>query len=243
VRSRGFAATAFLRSFFIQGSWNYRSLIGGSFAWVLIPALRRIHGADAEKAVARHVEPFNSHPYLVGIAAGAVIRMEEEGVDPETIRRFKEAVRGPLGGLGDRLVWATIRPSLLVLALLAWAVGLPAAWVVVGFLLAYNAVHLGLRWWGLQVGLAEGAGVARRLREVDLGRRAGRIGGHGAMALGVLCGVLVTGPLEFGLWGWVWSAAAVGGFGFGLKRGSLAIRPARLALGGALVIIIVTGLV
>jgi PTS system mannose-specific IID component len=239
----GLARGALVRSLLIQGSWNFRLLIGGGFAWMMIPALRRIHGEDAEAAIARHVEPFNSHPYLVGIAVGAVIRMEEEGVDPETIRRFKAAVRGPLGSLGDRLVWAAIRPTLLLLALLAWAVGGPPLWVSIGFLVAYNAVHLGLRWWGLQVGLSEGPRVARRLQEVDLARRAGRIGGHGAMALGVFCGVLVAGSLGMGLWGWVWTAAAAGGFGFGLIRGSLSIRSARLALVGAVVIITISGLV
>ena len=95
--------SAFLRSFLIQGSWNNRTMIGGGFAFALLPILRRIYRGDPEafkESLQRHSEHFNAHPYLANLALGAASRMEEEGRDPEEIRRFKLAVRGALGKHG-----------------------------------------------------------------------------------------------------------------------------------------------
>ena len=89
-------ASIFARTFLIQGSWNYHTMLGTGFAWALLPALRRLHADDPaglEAAAARHVEHFNAHPYLAGVALGAVVRLETDGEQPETVSRFKTAVR------------------------------------------------------------------------------------------------------------------------------------------------------
>src|SRR5262245_42922529 len=99
---------SFLRSFAIQGSWNYRTLIGCGFAFTLIPVLRTIYAArpeEYEAAVQRHTALFNSHPYLSPMALGAVAVLEATEA-PAVVDRFKSAVRGSLGSLGDRLIWA-----------------------------------------------------------------------------------------------------------------------------------------
>ena len=117
---RGAVAATFLRSFLVQGAWNYHTMLGTGFAFSLLPGLRRIHAEDPvalDASVQRHLEHFNAHPYLTGVALGAVLRMEDEGVAPETVSRFKVAVRGPLGSLGDRLVWATWLPLVAVASL------------------------------------------------------------------------------------------------------------------------------
>ncbi len=106
--------STFFRSFLIQGSWNNRTMIGGGFAFAILPVLRRLHRGDPEAfrdALQRHSEHFNAHPYLADLALGAVCRMEAERRDPEEIRRFKLAVRGPLGSLGDTLIWVGWRPA------------------------------------------------------------------------------------------------------------------------------------
>ncbi len=234
----------FLRSFFVQGAFNYRSLLGGGFAWLLLPVLRETYRGHEELGLAleRHAVPFNGHPYLVGVAAGAVARLEEQGADPETIRKFKEAIRGPLGSLGDRLVWAALRPMLLLGALVGWALG-GSPWLIAGsFLIVYNAVHLGLRGWGLSVGLKEGANVGGRLRSASLGRWADRLASVGCVLLGVLSGVLATGPISLGARGWAWAALAVGCFAVGLRGGARMVRPARLVLVVVLTLIAFMGI-
>jgi mannose PTS system EIID component len=158
-----------LRSFAIQGSWNYETLIGTGFAYTLLPALRFVYGEGndrLEAAVARHIELFNSHPYLATVAVGAVSRLEAEGAEPIVIQRFKTALRGSLGSLGDRLVWTTWRPMAVLLGLVLLLAG--AAWwvAVVMFLLVYNAMHIGVRTLGLKLGAAGGLEVGRSLRDI-----------------------------------------------------------------------------
>jgi mannose PTS system EIID component len=198
-----------LRSFAVQGSWNYQTLIGTGLVFVLAPALRHVYGADRARlreAVARHAELFNAHPYLATVAAGAVARLEADGAPPETIARFKAAVRGSLGSIGDRLVWLTWRPAcaLLMVALLLAGV---SWWVAVAaFLVSYNALHLWMRSWGLEVGLRDGVQVGRALREAPFERLGERAADAGA-ALSGFAAVLALG------WGGVqvsWTYAAVG---------------------------------
>jgi mannose/fructose/N-acetylgalactosamine-specific phosphotransferase system component IID len=198
-----------LRSLAVQGSWNYRTLIGTGLAYVLVPALRHIHADDPQRvrtALARHAELFNAHPYLATVAAGAVARLEADGAPPETIARFKAAVRGSLGSIGDRLVWLTWRPAcaLLMVALLLAGAGW---WIsVVAFLVSYNALHLWMRAWGLNAGLRDGVQVARALREAPFERLGERAADAGA-ALAGFSAVLALG------WGGVqvsWTYAVVG---------------------------------
>jgi len=177
----------FLRSFAIQGSWNYRTLVGTGFAYALLPVLRRVHGSsnpELRSAVDRQARLFNTHPYLCGIALGAVARLEAEGANPELIDRFKAALRGSLGTLGDRLVWAGWRPACMLLAILLLLLGSP--WYVAAgiFLLSYNTGHLVLRWWALDAGWRGGRNVAERVREAGLERLRDRIAGGAAFLLG-----------------------------------------------------------
>lgn len=165
-------AGVFLRSFAIQGSWNYRSLIGHGFAFALLPALRTIHRHDPrrlDEALDRHAQLFNSHPYLAPMALGAVARLEADGEDPVVVDRFKTALRGSLGTVGDRLVWAGLRPVCLLFALALLFTGAPWWLAVTAFLVVYNAGHLLLRSWSFRLGLREGKRIAERIRRSALG--------------------------------------------------------------------------
>lgn len=183
----GVRLRVFLRSFAIQGSWNYRTLIGTGFAFALLPVLRRVYAgrtAELRAAVERQAALFNSHPYLAGIALGAVARMEAEGEPPELIDRFKAALRGSLGTLGDRLIWAGWRPTCMLLALALLLLGVPWWGAVGAFLVCYNAGHLALRWWGLRTGFDAGRAVAEKVRGAGLERLRERIASAGAFLLG-----------------------------------------------------------
>jgi len=65
---------------------------------------------------------FNAHPYLAAVAVGALARAELAGVPPERIERFRTALSGPLGSVGDRLVWAGWLPFCSLVALVAFGV-------------------------------------------------------------------------------------------------------------------------
>ncbi|HEX2208586.1 MAG TPA: PTS system mannose/fructose/sorbose family transporter subunit IID [Longimicrobium sp.] len=191
-----------LRSLAVQGSWNYTTLIGTGLAYVLAPALRHLYADDPARlreALARHAELFNAHPYLAVLAAGALARLEGDGVPRETIDRFKSAIRGSLGSLGDRLVWLMWRPAcaLLMVALLLAGAGW---WIaVLAFLVSYNALHLWMRAWGLRAGLRDGLQVARALREAPFERLGERAGDAGAVLSGFAAVLAVGWGGEAGL--------------------------------------------
>lgn len=235
----------FLRTFLIQGSWNYRSLIGSGFAYALLPMLRAKFRGDPEglqRAVERHLRPFNSHPYLVGIAAGAVARLENEDADPQTIGRFKDGIRGSLGSLGDGLVWASLRPLALLAALtVSWLGGAPYL-VIAIFLILYNVGHLWLRVWSFSAGLREGIRVGERLRSADLNGVTQRLRAVSSLLLGALTGVLVVHGLDLG-WGvWPWLLVCVVGFAAGSRVGYSAWRPTAVLVAMAVLALSILGL-
>ncbi|MEO8562624.1 MAG: PTS system mannose/fructose/sorbose family transporter subunit IID [bacterium] len=151
----------------MQGSWNYETLIGNGIAFAIEPALRRlpggVHGDAFKIAMTRESAYFNAHPYLASVAVGALARAELSGVPAERIERFRTALCGPLGSVGDRLVWAGWLPLSSLVALIAFGLGAGPLVVVLLFLVMYNTGHFGLRIWGLYVGWTRGLGVAGAL--------------------------------------------------------------------------------
>lgn len=244
VLPRGALASSFLRSFLIQGSWNYHTMLGCGFAFAMLPGLRALYGSQAREmaaSLARHVELFNAHPYLSGVALGAVLKLERDGADAETVRRFKLAVRGPLGSLGDALVWASWLPSVSVLALAMYWMGVPG-WVAVGvFLIVYNVGHVGLRLWGFRVGLTEGRDVGRRLALAELDAWTDRLRSLGALLLGVLVGVVLAGEGGLADAGPLWVSLALVAFLAGLEVGHRAWRPAAATVVVAIALLTVMG--
>ena len=151
----------------IQGAWNYETLLGNGIGFCVEPALRRLPGGtrgDAyHAALARQSQYFNAHPYLASVAVGALARAELDGEQPERIERFRTALCGPLGSVGDRLVWAGWLPACSLVALAAFGFGADTITVVLLFLGLYNVGHVALRAWGLRVGLARGMKVGAAL--------------------------------------------------------------------------------
>lgn len=184
---RGFG-TSFLRLFAVQASWNYERMLGLGVGVAEEPLLRDLPGGISgpayHDAVARGGRFFNAHPYLCGLVVGAAARAEHDGVSAEQVARLRAALAGPLGALGDRLVWAGWLPLLSTLALAAVALG--AKWPAVAlFLLVYNVGHVALRWWGLKAGWRHGARVALALHEPALQRAVAVMGPAMALAAGL----------------------------------------------------------
>lgn len=230
-------AAMLVRMLAIQGAWNYETLVGNGIGFCVEPALRRLPGGvdgDAyRQALARQSQYFNAHPYLAAVAVGALARAELDGVEPAKIERFRTAMCGPLGSVGDRLVWAAWLPLCALVSLLAFALGIGAGGTVLTFLVSYNTGHLALRVWGINVGWRDGLRVAGALGNPVLRHgpvhlaRAGalvagialpptvqRLVGGGHLVLGeVLAAVLVGGFLVTRLQGrieaWKWSSGVL----------------------------------
>jgi PTS system mannose-specific IID component len=154
----------------VQAAWSYERMSGIGVGHAAAPLLRELYrGAtpgQRRAAVARSAEYFNSHPYLAGVAVGAVVRAERDEVPGATISRLRTALSGPLGSLGDQLVWTGEVPALMGLALallpvIGW-------WSVVLVLIVHNSLRLRLTLWGLDLGLAEGLRVGAALEKSGL---------------------------------------------------------------------------
>jgi PTS system mannose-specific IID component len=165
-------AAIYLRTLAVQGSWNYELLLGPGVGFCVEPALRRLPGGAGgeayRQALARQSRYFNAHPYFACLAVGALARAELDRVPPAQLDRFRTAMCGPLGSVGDRLVWARWLPFCSAVALLAFALGAAPWAVLLIFLVLYNVGHLGLRAWGLRAGWRHGLKVAGALGAAPL---------------------------------------------------------------------------
>jgi len=155
------------RLFAVQASWNYEILIGTGIGFCVEPALRLLPGGAGGEAyraaLARQSQYFNAHPYLSSFAVGALAKAELEGQPAARIERFRTALCGPLGSVGDRLVWVGLLPTCSFGTLLLFGAGASPLTCVLAFLLLYNAGHVVLRLWGLQMGWERGLSVAAAL--------------------------------------------------------------------------------
>ena len=176
----------YLRSFFIQTGWSYERMIAFGFTWILIPIAKRLCPSVEERSnfLKRHLLSFNANPYLTSYALGAVAKLEEEETPEEQIIRFKDSLRGPLGALGDSLIWQNLRPTLLILGLiLSQITGILGAF---SFFLIFNLHQIYLRARGIIKGYSLGLGVSSDLTKgyiQNLTKWSGRIG---AVLLGIL---------------------------------------------------------
>ena len=68
------------RSTFLQGSWNYERMQNLGWAYSLIPAIKKLYTKKEDQAAAleRHMEFFNTHPYVAAPIIGVTLALEEE---------------------------------------------------------------------------------------------------------------------------------------------------------------------
>ncbi|MEJ2541120.1 MAG: PTS system mannose/fructose/sorbose family transporter subunit IID [Gemmatimonadota bacterium] len=237
------AARVLARSFLVQAAWNYHTLQGTGMAFALLPALEHIHRTPEalQAALSRHAAPFNAHPYLDALALGSLCRLEADGEPDVRIRRFRAAVGGPLGALGDRLVWAAWLPLCTAIAVCLYLAGASPFWTVLTFLVLYNVGHVGLRIWGFREGWASGVKVAVRLRSAGLARMSSRLEGWLAAALGFLVGLAIGAPAVRGTLPLLWAAAAVSVLVAGAALGPRVWRPTAVATVAAVASILTVG--
>jgi PTS system mannose-specific IID component len=188
---------ALLRLYGVQAAWTYERMSGIGVGHAAAPMLREHYAASPvaarRAAVARSAEFFNSHPYLAGIAVGAVVKAERDGVPGPVISRLRTALSGPLGAIGDQLIWAGEVPALIgfTLALVPW-LGISAVLLAV---VIHNVIRFRLTAWGLDLGLREGLGVGEALQRSWLPRRAEDAQRLAAFAVGLAIPLVATGLL------------------------------------------------
>ncbi|SUY45634.1 PTS system mannose/fructose/sorbose family transporter subunit IID [Clostridium putrefaciens] len=153
----------FIRSNFHQGSWNFERMQGLGYCYSMIPIIKRLYEGDERKeALKRHLEFFNTQPFVTAPILGVTAAMEEEkangaDIDGGSINGVKIGLMGPLAGVGDPIFWGTLRP---VLAALGASLALSGS--ILGpilFFVLFNAVRLAVRWGGIKYGYTKGTEI------------------------------------------------------------------------------------
>jgi len=239
---------ALLRLFAVQASYTYERMLGIGVGHASAPLLRTTLSArsarERHEAIARSADFFNAHPYLAGVAVGAEVRAEQDGVSGAVITRLRTALSGPLGSLGDQLIWAGWVPALVGVALATapWA----GLWAVAGIVVVHNALRFRLMSWGLDLGLREGLGVGAALQRSWLPRGAEGAQRAAAFAVGLAVPIVARTVLIGGSRPGGWLAAGCGVAGAlltmlpfartritGLRFGLLLLGLAILVVGGS----------
>ncbi|HIZ53353.1 MAG TPA: PTS system mannose/fructose/sorbose family transporter subunit IID [Candidatus Enterococcus avicola] len=152
------------RSTFIQGSWNYERMQNGGFAFSMIPAIKKLYKSkeDRSAALQRHLEFFNTHPYIASPIIGVTLALEEERangapVDDVAIQGVKIGMMGPLAGVGDPVFWFTVRPMLGALGA-SLALGGNILGPII-FFVAWNLIRWGFMWYTQEFGYKAGSAI------------------------------------------------------------------------------------
>ncbi|BAK80839.1 PTS system mannose/fructose/sorbose family transporter subunit IID [Candidatus Arthromitus sp. SFB-rat-Yit] len=153
---------------FLQGSWNYERMQNGGWCYSIIPAIKKLYKTDEERAAAlkRHLEFYNTHPYVSAPVMGVTLALEEErangaDVNDQSIQGVKIGMMGPLAGVGDPIFWFTLRPILGALG-----ASLALSGNIVGpliFFFVWNIIRMGFLWYTQEFGYKVGNSIAKDL--------------------------------------------------------------------------------
>ncbi|MFT8916921.1 MAG: PTS system mannose/fructose/sorbose family transporter subunit IID [Oenococcus sp.] len=156
------------RSTFIQGSWNYERMQNGGWVFSLIPAIKKLYPNKDDRiaALKRHLEFFNTHPYLASPVIGVTLALEEDrangaAVDDVAIQGVKVGMMGPLAGVGDPVFWYTVRPILGALG-----ASLALSGNILGpilFFALWNIIRWGFMWYTQEFGYRAGSRITEDL--------------------------------------------------------------------------------
>ncbi|WP_118867558.1 PTS mannose transporter subunit IID [Haemophilus haemolyticus] len=157
--------STYFRSTFLLGSFNFERMQSMGFCVSMIPTIKRLYSKKEDQAAAlkRHLEFFNTQPWVGSAIMGVTAAMEQErangakDVDDAAISGVKVGLMGPLAGVGDPIFWGTLRP---VLAALGAGIALTGS--ILGpllFFILINVIRAVTRWYGFKYGYEKGTEI------------------------------------------------------------------------------------
>ncbi|HEY4399158.1 MAG TPA: PTS system mannose/fructose/sorbose family transporter subunit IID [Lactobacillaceae bacterium] len=156
------------RSTFLQGSWNYERMQNLGWAYAMIPAIKKLYTSKEDRAAAlkRHLEFFNTHPYVASPIIGVTLALEEErangaAIDDTAIQGVKIGMMGPLAGIGDPVFWFTVRPILGALGASLAMTGNILGPIL--FFVLWNIIRMAFIWYTQEFGYRAGGEITKDL--------------------------------------------------------------------------------
>ena len=153
---------------FLQGSWNYERMQNGGWCYSIIPAIKKLYPNEEDRiaALKRHMEFYNTHPYVSAPVMGVTLALEEERansaeINDQSIQGVKIGMMGPLAGVGDPVFWFTLRPILGALG-----ASLALSGNIIGpllFFFAWNIIRMGFLWYTQEFGYKVGSSIVKDL--------------------------------------------------------------------------------
>lgn len=157
-----------------QWSWNYERMQALGYAWAMFPILKKVYKTkeDLIAAVKRHLNFFNTNPFVGAAIIGATAGMEEQGAGGDAVDSLKVGLMGPFAGIGDTLYAILTRPIVGVFAAsMALAGSMGGFWLMIAFGLFWAfVVQIALFRLGYNQGMSivsevSGGGRIERLTE------------------------------------------------------------------------------
>lgn len=153
----------FIRSNFLQGSWNMERMQALGFCFGMVPIIKKLYeGEERKQAIKRHLEFYNTQPFVTAPIIGVVAAMEEQkangkDIQDGVINGIKVGMMGPLAGVGDPIFWGSLRPICAALGA-SLAMGGSLLGPILFFVL-FNVVRLLIRWYGIKYGYTKGTDI------------------------------------------------------------------------------------
>ena len=153
---------------FLQGSWNYERMQNGGWCYSMVPAIKKLYSKkeDQVAALKRHMEFYNTHPYVSAPVIGVTLALEEDRangakVEDAAIQGVKGGMMGPLAGVGDPVFWFTLRP---ILGALGASLALGGS--ILGpllFFFGWNIIRMLFLWYTQEFGYKVGTSITKDL--------------------------------------------------------------------------------
>lgn len=157
--------STYWRSTFLLGSFNFERMQAMGFCVSMMPTIKRLYSKKEDQAAAlkRHLEFFNTQPWVASSIIGVTAAMEQErangakNIDDAAISGVKVGLMGPLAGVGDPIFWGTLRP---VLAALGAGLAITGNWLgPLLFFIGINLCRALSRWYGFKYGYEKGTEI------------------------------------------------------------------------------------
>lgn len=164
----------FWRSCQQDASWNYERQQNLAASYAMCGVVEKLYSDDEEKrkrALKRHLEFMAITPHLSTLLYSIMAAMEEENAnnpdfDEASITAVRASLMGPLAGIGDSLIWGTLR-----IIAAGIAISFSQNGSILGpilFLLIFNIPAWVLRWICLTKGYELGTGFFKQVQETGL---------------------------------------------------------------------------